>query len=196
MPHLYGDANLAPTSVWFTVCNQHSLAFITDFRKYRSKISATGPLQVPNPSLVKFSAIAASTVIVLLRCVCASEPPSLRFRGEQIGVPPLSLAESLTRGIPATDPARLRADVPQFAPVADLTPAPLALLPRALPDFRQLETARRRPSPRVSSTSSMPIVEPREDIDYKLKIVAPDRTVDFKLVIKVPATAPDGVESK
>jgi hypothetical protein len=146
-------------------------------------------------SPVKFP-ITTAAIYVFLGCVRASEPSALQFGGEKIGVPPLSLADSIARGNLALKAPRFGAQVPQFARGPEAPGVPPALIPPATPNTRQLGTSKLASSPRVSHSSGMPIVEPRTDIDYKLRIIAPNPAIDFKLAIKDPGTKEKPVEAK
>jgi hypothetical protein len=42
----------------------------------------------------------------------------------------------------------------------------------------------------MSRTHGMPIIEPREGVDYKMIVVPPDPSIDFKLTVKDPSPVP------
>ena len=118
----------------------------------------------------------------------AAETPSMKFGGERIGIPPLSLSERL-----AQQPQPMQA-VPKFGtplPQATTGTEPLSpqLVPRTVPDLDHVKASRAAPRPRVSRSSGMPIIEPSDAADYKLTIVPPNPSIDFKLVIKDPGSA-------
>lgn len=47
-----------------------------------------------------------------------------------------------------------------------------------------------QPLPRANSRSQMPILVPKDDVNWHLRILAPDPTVDYKLIVKDPSPAP------
>jgi hypothetical protein len=134
---------------------------------------------------VKFAIITAG-FFVFLGSVRASEPSAYQFGGEKIGVPPLSLADSIARGNLSLEAPKIGAQVPQFARSPDSPGVPPALVPPATSSTRKLGASKLASSPRVSQSSGMPIVEPRTDVDYKLRVIAPNPAIDFKLAIKDP----------
>jgi hypothetical protein len=124
--------------------------------------------------------------LVFLGSAYAADPGLPKFGGEQIGVPPLSLRESIrsnkndTNLLPSAPGMQARSDSlesPELSP---------KLLPRVTPPVMP-STPRNPRAPRVSRDGGMPIILPSEAVDYAMTIVPPDPTVDFKMVIKEPA---------
>jgi hypothetical protein len=132
-----------------------------------------------------------ATIVVFLGvgCAFAAEAPTLQFGGERIGVPPLSLSESLGQRSPMQTTPKFGAKLPQLTTGTEPAPLSPELVPRTVPDLKHLETSRPAPRHRVSRSSGMPILEPSDAVDYKLTIVSPDPAIDFKLVIKDPSPA-------
>lgn len=126
----------------------------------------------------------------LFLCACAlaiigrasaADADALKFGGERIGIPPLSLAESLTSS--ATSPL-FRSRVPAHSEWPRLAPK---LLPRTVPDVMRKSMPRNPRSPQVSRSSGMPVITPSDAVDYAMTIVPPDPKMDFKIVVKEPA---------
>jgi hypothetical protein len=112
----------------------------------------------------------------------AADPGALKFGGERIGVPPLSLRDSLTRSVnpfeaPQSDTGKPAVpnepEPPIFGP---------RLGPKSIPDV-----VRNRRTPRVSREAGMPVFIPSEAVNYAMTVVPPDPNVDFKMVLKEPA---------
>ena len=121
--------------------------------------------------------------------VFAAEVPSLKFGGERIGIPPLSLSESIAQRPPTLTTPKFGTQLPDFAHGTEPAPLTPQLVPRLTPDPKRLETSRPTPQYRVSRSSGMPVLEPSDAVDYKLTIVPPDPSIDFKHVIKEPSPA-------
>lgn len=133
--------------------------------------------------------VALALVVLTFSAACAADLSTLKFGGERIGLPPLSLAERLAQPAQHTPPQGFGAGLPRFTNDSEPPSISPLLVPRGTPSLKQLEAARSSATPRVSRSYGMPIVEPRDAIDYKLTIVPPDPTIDFKLAIKHPAPA-------
>ena len=127
-----------------------------------------------------------TSVLIAINPVPAADAPPPSFPNERIGVPPLSLAEDIARRAG-------RARMPRVGTVSPTTPDPESkvapdLLPRILP--APAPEIPRAPAPRVSRNSGMPIIEPRQDIDYKIVVVTPNPAIDFRLRVIDPAPTP------
>lgn len=127
--------------------------------------------------------------------VSAADSSTLKFGGERIGVPPLSLTESLASSAKSSGPIGLGPGLPRFAGDPKLPANSPQLIPRLTPSLEQIESARATATPRVSRASGLPIIIPSDAVDYKMTIVRPDPSIDFKLAIKHPAPA-DPVPAK
>jgi hypothetical protein len=128
----------------------------------------------------------------------AADPSVLKFGDERIGVPPLSLAETLAQGATPMKPSQFGAGVPRYANGAESPPVSPNLVPRSTPSLKELETSRLglARTPRVSRSSGMPIIEPSETVDYKMRIIPPNPAIDFKLVIIDPGVPTDDKKAK
>jgi hypothetical protein len=138
----------------------------------------------PDSPIVK-TRFATAAALIAVGKILAAETTALRFGGERIGIPPLSLTESLARGAAGAGSLLPGANLPPASGLESLASAP-NLLPRTTLESRRRETLQPGHLPRVSRRSGMPIIEPGDAIDYKLVIVPPNPGVDFKLVIKDP----------
>lgn len=116
-----------------------------------------------------------------------ADPAPLRFPDARIGVPPLSLRESIAERAGGADALPSGNAIPRFS-VNPESQSP-ALAPRLVPRS-PAETLRnnvqRNPRPRVSRSMGMPVIEPNDSVNCKITIVPPDPNVDFKLVIRNP----------
>lgn len=133
--------------------------------------------------------VASALAVLTLGIASAADSSTLKFGGERIGVPPLSLAESLAQSAKNATSPDLGTGLPRLAPGSDSPSLSPQLVPRVTPSLKQLENARAATAPRVSRASGMPILEPSDAVDYKMTIVPPDPTIDFKLAIKNPMPA-------
>ena len=136
---------------------------------------------------------------LLLVPAVAADPSALKFGGERIGVPPLSLSESITSGSTRTlhRPPFLTT-LPEDSTSPELPHFSPKLLPRTRPSMPRVTKDPSR-SPRVDRDSGMPVIIPNEAVDYAMKVIPPDPNVDFKLVIKDPGKdrrAPASPDSK
>ena len=117
---------------------------------------------------------------ILLTRASAADPNALKFGGEQIGIPPLSLAESAARR--ATPPA-FQSRLPAYSDEKESPTLAPKLLPRTLPNPTRERKAR---SPQVSRRAGMPVITPNDVVDYAMTIIPPDPKIDFKIVVKEP----------
>jgi hypothetical protein len=138
---------------------------------------------------------ATAVALIAVGKILAAETTALRFGGERIGIPPLSLTESLARGAAGAGSLLPDANLPPASGLESLSSAP-NLLPRTALEARRRDTLRPGHLPRVSRHSGMPIIEPGDAVDYKLSIVPPNPGVDFKLVIKEPRPTREVAETK
>jgi hypothetical protein len=134
--------------------------------------------------------LAAAFAFILLRSALAADPEALLFGSERIGVPPLSLSESIVKLTTLSQPGPFDRFLPGYSTRANSTSLSPSLIPlTGRPNIMPLKKARAARSPQVSREHGMPILVPGTAVDYKLTIVPPDRSVDFKLVIKDPTHA-------
>lgn len=126
--------------------------------------------------------VCASAFMLLTRA-SAADPDALKFGGEQIGIPPLSLAESAARS--ATPPA-FQSRLPAYSDEKESPTLAPKLLPRTVPDVMRKAKPIHPRTPQVSRRSGMPVITPRDDVDYAMTIIPPDPKIDFKIVVKEP----------
>ena len=124
-----------------------------------------------------------ASAFVLLTRVTAADPDALKFGGEPIGIPPLSLAESAAR---RTSPPAFQSRLPDSSKEKESPTLAPKLLPRTLPDMMRKSKPIHPGSPQVSSRSGMPVITPSEAVDYGMTIIPPNPRVDFKIVVKDP----------
>jgi hypothetical protein len=135
---------------------------------------------------MKTSLVLASA-LVAAQSFIGAEPDTNPFPQEKIGVPPLSLSQSLKQPKPAALPPKFGAVIPSVSGEGSRTPP--ALVPPQTSAPVQMEARRRQPT--VSRSAwGMPVIEPRDDVDYKMIIVPPNPAIDFKLHVKDPTPAP------
>ena len=134
---------------------------------------------------MKAIAVLASALACILNGY-AAESSELKFGGERIGVPPLSLAESAKRAGNMTAP-QLGIKHPSSSDQSESGPLSPNLLPRS-PSLRQGPPPKPRP-PQVSRSSGMPIIVPNSAVNYAITVVSPDPAVEFKMVVKDPTPA-------
>ena len=135
--------------------------------------------------------LAVSGLCILATSFGATDPGALRFGGERIGVPPLSLRDSMN----PPDAARslgFGARIPSLLGGDERPRAPLPT-PRVIPDQMRLAP---KNTPRVLRDSGMPVLIPRTDVDYAMKVIPPDPSVDYKLRIKDPGPKPEAEKSE
>ena len=124
-----------------------------------------------------------------------ADPSALTFRSDRIGIPPLSLSESIAKGATTPKPLQFGAGLPAYSDRGDSTRSPL-LVPPAIPNVLRREPSRSTRLPYVSRGSGMPILEPSEAVDYKMTVVPPNPAIDFKLVIKDPTPGVERQQTK
>jgi len=113
----------------------------------------------------------------------------MRFGGERIGLPPLSLADSIAQSAITPKPFQFGARLPRYAVGNDApSAAPDVRSPSSAEEHLKRDDVRNRRSARVSRSSDMPIIEPDSTVEYALTIVPPNPAIDFKMVIKAPPT--------
>ena len=135
----------------------------------------------------------AAWVISFSVLATAADSPLPTFGGEKIGVPPLSLSGSLApKATSPNSPRAGRAVTDLSDPNAQSVPAPNL----GAPLLQRPTLPRPQSAPRISRSAGMPVIEPRDDVDYKLKIVPPDPNIDFKMTIREPAGNPEPVPKK
>ena len=145
-------------------------------------------------ALLIVGSVFTAAPLIAVGSTFAAEAPALGFGGERIGVPPLSLAESIAQGAAGHSSLPFSAKSPH-ASRPETLPTP-NLIPRITPEPRQLEKSRVAKSPRVSRSFGMPIIEPSDAVDYKLTIAPPNPAVDFKLVIRDPPPPQEAAATK
>ena len=114
----------------------------------------------------------------------AADPNALKFGGEQIGIPPLSLAESMAS---SATPPLFRSRLPASSDETESPKLAPKLLPRTVPDLMRKSMPRNPRSPQVSRHHGMPVITPSEAVNYAMTIVPPNPKIDFKIVVKEPA---------
>jgi hypothetical protein len=124
--------------------------------------------------------------VLLVAHAIAGDAGALRFGGERIGVPPLSLSESIADRTSTLSSPRFKTTLPEAKEFESPSLSP-KLIPRTTPEIPSPFKPR---APRVRRDSGMPIIVPSDAVDYAMKVVPPDPDVDFKLVIKDPGEAP------
>ena len=117
--------------------------------------------------------------------VCGADPNSLAFGGERIGIPPLSLTETIAKSAVPPKPFQFGTSLPSYSALEDRLKLSPDLVPHARPNFAP-PASRPTRQPRVSRASGMPILEPNDAVDYKLTIVPPDPSIDFKMIVQNP----------
>ena len=127
--------------------------------------------------------------LLLINVAFGADPGSLEFRGGRIGVPPLSLSESIAKGATTTKPFQFGTGLPSYSDLGDSPNLSPNLVPRPTPNVNRPELPRSTRLPHVSRSFGMPIIEPGDAVDYRMTIVPPNPTIDFKLVIKDPTPA-------
>jgi hypothetical protein len=127
---------------------------------------------------------AATAALASLSPALAADPAPLHFPSERIGVPPLSLSESIADGTTSTRPLEFGGGLPSYSAHGQSIVLSPQLVPRTTPNVLRREAPRSSQAPRISRSSGMPIIEPSDAVDYKMTIIRPDPNVDFKLVIK------------
>jgi len=127
--------------------------------------------------------------VLLVVQAMAGDAGSLRFGGERIGVPPLSLSESIADRASTLRSPQFKTTLPEAKEFESPSLSP-KLLPRTTPEIPPPFNAHKPRVPRVRRDSGMPIIVPSDAVDYAMKVVPPDPDVDFKLVIKDPGEAP------
>jgi hypothetical protein len=116
----------------------------------------------------------------------ASTPPLPGFQDKTIGHPPLSMKESIERGT-SSMALEFGTRVPRHGNSGDLLPKPgPAPQPGAAPS---------RPDARRSG-SRMPIIEPRDDVAYRMVVRPPNPAIDFKMVVIDPAPDAEATSQK
>lgn len=134
-------------------------------------------------------ALAVSPATTLL----AATLPS--FGGATVGLPPLSLADSLADG--TTTLSRFpRTHVSRPADGSRDTVLSPSLIPRTTPTLKELQSAREADRSRVSRSSGMPIIVPNDAVEYAMRIVTSNPAIDFQLVIKTPLEPQRKVEGE
>lgn len=116
----------------------------------------------------------------------AADPSALQFGGERIGMPPLSLAESMANDARTLAQPPFPTTLPEDATPRGRQPLSPKLVPRLSPAVPPNAKSSSR-LPRVDRDSGMPVLIPSEAVDYAMKVIPPDPNVDFKLVIKDPS---------
>jgi hypothetical protein len=119
----------------------------------------------------------------------AADEGALKFGGEQIGVPPLSLSASVANSVSAPNSNPLDAGLPRNMEGKDAPSISPNLIPRTIPNMMRKLPRQSPQSPNVTRASGMPILIPSDAVDYKMTIIPPDPTIDYKLVIKDPGPA-------
>src|SRR5687768_3657344 len=126
--------------------------------------------------------LCAST-FAFLSSASAADPDALKFGGERIGIPPLSLAESVAN---RATPPLFRSRLPAYSDESEPPKLAPKLVPRTVPDGLRKSMSRHPRSPEVSRRSGMPVITPSDAVDYAMTIVPPDPKIDFKIVVKDP----------
>jgi hypothetical protein len=132
--------------------------------------------------MIRFVIVGLSSLCVLR----AADFPLSKFPNERIGLPPLSLSESIAKGVATPKPLQFGTGFPSYSALADPPNVAPGFLPSAVGMVAMRESTRNRKAPRVSRAWGMPIIEPNNTVDYALIIVPPDPSIDFKMVLKEP----------
>jgi hypothetical protein len=132
---------------------------------------------------MKMLFVCASAIGFLVRA-SAADPDALKFGGERIGIPPLSLRENLPSGL---TPPLFRSRLPSYSDETESSKLAPKFLPRTVPDVMRKSMPRNPRSPQVSRHHGMPVITPSDAVDYAMTIVPPDPKIDFKIVVKEPA---------
>jgi hypothetical protein len=142
------------------------------------RLKHLAPRRVVVSQRLPFMRTPCFTLAVVLSgsALCSAESPK-PFGGERIGIPPLSLQESLQQSF-GSKPLQFNS--------AD--PGPTLLGPTG-PNLAAFKVAAAARKPRISAGQGMPIIEPNPDVAYSLKVHAPDPAVDFKMLVKDPSAA-------
>jgi hypothetical protein len=116
----------------------------------------------------------------------AAEPADLEFKNERIGVPPLSLADSIARGAVTPKRGPLSTVSPGTPADSDSRPLSPSLVPPRPRSMTASETNRAAGRPGVDRSSGMPIIIPSDAVNYTMTIIPPNPAIDFKLKMKDP----------
>lgn len=167
----------------------------------RGERSRESPAGAPVPALSKEIALCrvlssvppamktpvlACGLIGWLTALSGAEGNIPKFGGEQIGVPPLSLSESIRQRSIMPRGHSFGSTLPRST---DGLPTPLApnLIPRAFPTLEERAARASRPTPRVTRESGMPVVVPDDRVVYSMRVTPPDPSIDHKIIVVNPS---------